>query len=69
MLKVYGDGTGLLRIQSNQLGSLERITSTTYKSSKLNLNLELHGGGEFILSETTFLLGLQFQLIFTCQPA
>ena len=58
--KVNGDGTGLLRIQANQTGTLERVVSTTGSKmdSKLNINLELHKGGEFYLSETTLVLGL-----------
>ena len=58
--KVNGDGTGLLRIQGNQTGTLERVVSTTGSKmdSKLNINLELHRGGEFFLSETTLVLGL-----------
>ena len=58
--KVNGDGTGLLRIQSNQTGTLERVVSTSGSkmNSKLRINLELHKGGEFFLSETTLVLGL-----------
>ena len=55
--KVEGDGTGLLRLQRNQKGTLERVSSTEYVSSKLRINLELNDGGEFILSETTFIMG------------
>ena len=55
--KIEGDGTGLLRLQRNQKGTLERISSTEYVSSKLRINLELDDGGEFILSETTFIMG------------
>ena len=60
ILKVNGDGTGLIRIQENQSGTLERVTSTTGEkmNSKLYINLELHKGGEFFLSETTLILGL-----------
>ena len=58
--KVNGDGTGLLRIQQHQSGTLERVASTSGQkmNSKLNINLELHKGGEFLLSETTLVLGL-----------
>ena len=54
------DGTGLIRIQENQSGTLERVYSTTGEkmNSKLYINLELHKGGEFLLSETTLILGL-----------
>ena len=55
--KVHGDGTGLLWVQRHQKGTLERHTSDDYVSSKLEINLELHDGGEFILSETTFIMG------------
>ena len=54
---IKGDGTGLLRLQRNQKGTLERVSSTEYVSSKLRINLELSEGGEFILSETTFIMG------------
>ena len=54
---IEGDGTGLLRLQRNQKGTLERVSSTEYVSSKLRINLELNDGGEFILSETTFIMG------------
>ena len=54
---IEGDGTGLLRLQRNQKGTLERVSSTDYVSSKLRINLELNDGGEFILSETTFIMG------------
>ena len=54
---IKGDGTGLLRLQRNQKGTLERVSSTEYVSSKLRINLELSDGGEFILSETTFIMG------------
>lgn len=54
--KVRGDGTGLLRMKANQKGTLER-NSATFLNSKLEINLELHNGGEFILSETTTILG------------
>jgi hypothetical protein len=57
-LKVNCDGTGLVRIQSNQLGTLERYTVDTKANSKLRVNIELHNGGEFILSETVTILGL-----------
>ena len=58
--KINGDGTGLIRIQEKQSGTLERVTSTTGEkmNSKLYINLELHKGGEFFLSETTLILGL-----------
>ena len=55
--KVHGDGTGLLRLRQNQLGTLERISAANDTNSKLALNLELHDGGEFIMSETTTILG------------
>ncbi len=55
--KVHGDGTGLLRLQRHQKGTLERFATGDYASSKLEINLELHDGGEFLLSETTFILG------------
>ncbi|KAH3880024.1 hypothetical protein DPMN_003936 [Dreissena polymorpha] len=58
ILKVNGDGTGLVRIQNNQLGTLERNTVDTKANSKLRVNIELHKGGEFILSETVTILGL-----------
>ena len=54
--KVIGDGTGLLRLRSNQTGTLERYSSTVL-NSKLEINLELHNGGEFLLSETTTIMG------------
>ena len=58
--KVNGDGTGLVRIQQSQIGTLERVASTfgLKMNSKLNINLELHKGGEFFFSETTLILGL-----------
>lgn len=52
--KVHGDGTGLVRLKSCQKGTLERLSSG---NSKLEINLELHDGGEFVLSETTTILG------------
>ena len=55
--KVNGDGTGLIRMQTNQTGTLERTADTLVKS-KLEINLELHKNGQFILSETTTVLGL-----------
>ncbi|KAK3576663.1 hypothetical protein CHS0354_004948 [Potamilus streckersoni] len=55
--RVNGDGTGLLRMQTNQVGTLERIEFGASTKSKLEINLELHDGGEFILSETTTILG------------
>ena len=60
VLKVNGDGTGLIRIQANQSGTLERKQSNTGErmDSKLNINLELHEDGEFFLSETVLALGL-----------
>ena len=54
---MHGDGTGLLRIQSRQTGTLERVT-TSRASSNLRLNLEVDRGGEFLLSQTTTLLGV-----------
>lgn len=54
--KIKGDGTGLLRMKANHKGTLER-DSKTFINSKLEINLELHNGGEFILSETTTILG------------
>ena len=56
--QIEGDGSGLLRLQRNQKGTLERVSSTEYVSSKLRINLELNDGGEFILSETTFIMGI-----------
>ena len=56
--KVHGDGTGLIRIREMQRGTLERIASGNNTVSKLRVNLELHNGGEFIMSETCVLLGL-----------
>ncbi|VDI26438.1 Hypothetical predicted protein [Mytilus galloprovincialis] len=53
---VNGDGTGLIRMRQNQIGTLERF-SLDVLISKLEINLELHNGGEFILSETTTILG------------
>lgn len=53
---VNGDGTGLIRMRQNQTGTLERF-SVDVLISKLEINLELHNGGEFILSETTTILG------------
>ena len=58
ILKVNGDGTGLVRIQNNQKGTLERSETDTKANSKLRVNIELHSGGEFILSETVSILGL-----------
>lgn len=58
IMKVNGDGTGLIRIQANQLGTLERSLTDTKANSKLRTNLELHNGGEFIMSETVTILGL-----------
>ena len=55
--KVDSDGTGLLRMRSNHFGTLERFNAGGYASSKLRINLELHNGGEFVLSETTFIMG------------
>lgn len=54
--RVSGDGTGLIRMRQNQTGTLERF-STDVLISKLEVNLELYNGGEFILSETTTILG------------
>lgn len=56
ILSVNGDGTGLIRMRQNQTGTLERF-SLDVLISKLEINLELHNGGEFILSETTTILG------------
>ena len=56
--KVNGDGTGLIRMQSNHKGTLERYRYGNLTHSKLDINLELHNGGEFILSETVTVLGL-----------
>lgn len=58
ILKVNGDGTGLVRIQTNQKGTLERSVTNTKANSKLEINIELHDGGEFIMSETVTILGL-----------
>ncbi|KAH3816434.1 hypothetical protein DPMN_117950 [Dreissena polymorpha] len=58
IMKVNGDGTGLVRIQKNQKGTLERSITDTKANSKLKVNIELHDGGEFILSETVTILGL-----------
>ena len=55
--KIFGDGTGLLLIQKNQKGTLERYATGKLSISKLEINLELHNGGKFILSETTTILG------------
>lgn len=55
--KVIGDGSGLLLVQKNQKGTLERLATGDVSISKLEINLELHDGGEFILSETTTILG------------
>ena len=56
--KVNGDGTGLIRIQADQKGTLERSITDTKANSKLRINLELHNGGEFVMSETVTILGL-----------
>lgn len=58
ILKINGDGTGLVRMQTNQKGTLERSVTNTQANSKLELNIELHDGGEFIMSETVTILGL-----------
>ncbi|KAL4230250.1 hypothetical protein ACF0H5_010636 [Mactra antiquata] len=58
ILKVNGDGTGLVRIQNNQKGTLERSLTDLKANSKLKINLELHNGGEFLMSETVTILGL-----------
>ena len=55
--KILGDGTGLLRVQTNQTGTLQRIQGGTESNSKVYTNLELHEGGEFILSHVTTILG------------
>ena len=55
--KVHGDRTGLIKVQKNQKGTLERYMTGNQTRSKLQINLELHDGGEFILSETTTILG------------
>ena len=55
--KVIGDGTGLIRMQSGHKGTLERYRYGNLTHSKLEINLELHNGGEFILSETVTVLG------------
>jgi hypothetical protein len=47
ILSVNGDGTGLIRMRQNQTGTLERF-SLDVLISKLEINLELHNGGEFI---------------------
>jgi hypothetical protein len=54
--RVSGDGTGLIRMRQNQTGTLERFSADVL-ISKLEVNLELYNGGEFILSETTTILG------------
>ena len=56
--KVWGDGTGLIKLGDQQTGTLERITSGNNTASKLQVNLELASGGEFIMSGTTTILGL-----------
>ena len=56
--KVWGDGTGLIKLGDRQIGTLERITSGNNTASKLQVNLELASGGEFIMSETSTILGL-----------
>lgn len=53
---VFGDGTGLIRIRANQIGTLDKSSADSL-ISKLQVNLELYNGGEFILSETTTILG------------
>lgn len=58
IMKVNGDGTGLVRIQANQKGTLERSITDTRANSKLKINIELHDGGEFVMSETVTILGL-----------
>lgn len=58
VVNVNGDGTGLIRLRKNQIGSLERIQSGNNTASKLDVNLELHDGGEFLMSESTTLMGL-----------
>lgn len=60
ILKLTGDGTGLVRIQNNQEAILERKPTETSKvesNSKLFVNLELNEGGKFKGAETTTLLG------------
>ena len=57
ILNVNSDGTGLVRIQNNQKGTLERSETDTRANSKLMVNIELHNGGEFIMSETVTILG------------
>lgn len=56
--KVHGDGTGLLRMHSGHKGTLERFRYGNVTHSKLEINLVLLKGGEFILSETVTVLGL-----------
>ena len=56
--KVNGDSTGLVRLQENQIGTLERSVTEPSVHSKLRVNIELHKGGEFIMSETVTILGL-----------
>lgn len=58
ILKVNGDSTGLVRIQNNQKGTLERTSSGSASNSNLRVNIELNDGGEFITSETVNVLGL-----------
>lgn len=45
-------------MQSGHKGTLERYRYGNLTHSKLDINLELHNGGEFILSETVSILGL-----------
>jgi hypothetical protein len=55
--KINGDGTGLIRIQKNQKGTLERLETGNNSVSYLEVNLELSQGGEFIVSESTVIMG------------
>lgn len=51
--KVNGDSTGLIRVKKQQKGTL----AIDAENSKFEINLELHDGGEFVLSETATILG------------
>lgn len=56
--KIIGDGTGLIRMQNGHRGTLERYRYGNLTHSKLEINLELHNGGQFILSQSVTILGL-----------
>lgn len=56
--KIEGDGTGLISVRENQEGTLERVATGNNSISYLRVNLELASGGQFLMSESTVILGL-----------